>query len=116
MKSALKYVTIFTLILLLISCATSNNKPSVEEAKVVEETQKVDDKLIGVVEKNNECGFVIRVKNESHETVYLPDNLETLLQIENIRVKFSHEILNQKPSYKCSVVVPIHLTYITRLR
>ncbi len=93
------------------SCKTSKNSSKDEKIEI---EKVIDDKLIGVIENNKECGFVIRVKNDLGEQVYIPDNLETILQIENIRVKFSFEAIAQKPN--CKDMKSIHLTYITRLR
>ncbi len=99
-----------------ISCKTSKN--NVDKAKTTEVTPNtvVDDKLIGFLESNKDCGFVIRVQSEEGEKFYLPDNLEKVLEIENIKVKFSHVAGTQKPSPACVKCIPIHLKYITRLR
>ena len=99
-----------------ISCKTSKNNVDTTKTTEVTPDTVVDDKLIGVLESNKDCGFVIRVQSEEGEKVYLPDNLEKVLQIENIKVKFSHEVGTQKPSPACSKCIPIHLKYITRLR
>ncbi len=123
MKKKINWFQVLIILIIsfsFISCKTSKNASNdekIETEKVSEiKTNEVivDDKLIGVVEKNKECGFVIRVKTDKDEQIYLPDNLETILQIENIRVKFSFEAISQKS--KCEVMKPIHLTYITRLR
>lgn len=110
-KFAFIGVITFTLLLFANSCKTQDNAQTTDD-----QTEVIQERIIGIVRLSDECGFYIEGTNPDTTGLFYPENLEEKFQVEGMKLKFGYKESSIKPEKKCMQYKPILLSDVTVMR
>jgi len=103
---------LFLLVIALQACRTTKETPVTDNGSSPSEVERV----VGTVEKSEDCGFYITVIQGDVMRSYFPVGFEDKYKVEGMKLKFAHQPAKAKMPQACHDFIPVYISEVTPVR